>query len=111
VLTRRKRLYPVDVHPHIAACQAGLGYVAYYRAVLIPATPRERSAWLRDATDYTVASLRQRESVDGLVDAAEALKSTKFLAKVALARIDSPKQPQIVPTRVFVEAMHELIAK
>jgi hypothetical protein len=108
VLTRRQAIYPVDVHPHIAACQAGLGYVAYYRAILIPATPKQRSAWLRDATDYTYAGLKQRESVDGLVDAAEALKSNTFLAKVALARISSPEDPEARPLKAFKKAMEEL---
>jgi hypothetical protein len=111
VLKRRLKLYPVDIHPHVAACQAGLGYVAYYRAMLVPATPLQRSTWLREATDWTMLGLKQRESVDGSVDGAEVLKSTKFLAKVALARIASPKQPEVMPTRVFVEAMRELMAK
>jgi hypothetical protein len=111
VLKRRLKLYPVDIHPHVAACQAGLGYVAYYRAMLIPATPLQRSTWLREATDWTMLGLKQRESVDGSVDGAEVLKSTKFLAKVALARIASPQQPEVMPTRVFVEAMRELMAK
>lgn len=111
ILKRRLKLYPVDIHPHVAACQAGLGYVAYYRAMLVPATLLQRSNWLREATDWTMLGLKQRESVDGSVDGAEALKSTKFLAKVALARIASPKQPEAMPTRVFVEAMRELMAK
>ncbi len=111
VLTRRQAIYPVDVHPHIAACQAGLGYVAYYRAALIPATPKQRSTWLREATDYTYAGLKQRESVDGLVDAAEALKSNSFLAKVALARISSPGDPEARPLKTFEEAMEELKAQ
>lgn len=111
VLKRRLKLYPVDIHPHIAACQAGLGYVAYYRAILVPASALQRSTWLRDATDWTMLGLKQRESVDGSVDGAEVLKSTKFLAKVALARIASPKQPEVGPTRAFVEAMRELMAK
>lgn len=111
VLKRRLKLYPVDIHPHVAACQAGLGYVAYYRAMLVPATPLQRSTWLREATDWTMLGLKQRESVDGSVDGAEVLKSTKFLTKVALARIASPKQPEVMPTRVFVEGMRELMAK
>jgi len=111
VLTRRRAIYPVDVHPHIAACQAGLGYVAYYRSVLIPATPKQRSTWLREATDYTYAGLKQRESVDGLVDAAEALKSNSFLAKVALARISSPEDPEARPLKTFKAAMKELKAQ
>ncbi len=108
VLERRQRLYPVDIHPHIAACQAGLGYVAYYRAVLVPTTPQQRSTWLRDATDYTVQGLKQRESVDGSVDGVEALKSADFLAKVVLARLHLPPNPDTRPSRAFLEAMREL---
>jgi hypothetical protein len=108
VLTRRQAIYPVDVHPHIASCWAGLGYVAYYRAIMVPATPNQRSAWLRDATDYTYAGLKQREAVDGLVDAAEALKSNTFMTKVAIARIASPEDTEARPLKAFKEAMEEL---
>jgi hypothetical protein len=110
VLERRKALYAVDIHPHIAACQAGLGYVAYYRAMVVPSTPLQRSTWLREATDWTVQGLKQRESVDGSEDGPEALKSSTFLAKVALARISSPKEPEARPCQAFVEAMTELTA-
>ena len=108
VLERRKSLYRVDVHPHIAACEAGLGYVAYYRAILVPGTPQERSDWLRKATDHTFAGLKQRESVDGFVDGAEALKSTTFLAKVALARLASPEDPETRPREAFEDSLGEL---
>jgi hypothetical protein len=108
VLVRRQTIYPQVEHPHIAACEAGLGMVAYYRALLLEGTPQQRSNWLREATDYTYTALKQRESVDGLVDDAEALKSNTFLAKVSLARIAAPKQPEVRPTKAFVDVMGEL---
>lgn len=108
VLIRRRGLYPVDIHPHVAACEAGLGYVGYYRAILIPANPQQRSGWLREATDHTVVSLKQRETLDGSADSREARKSAAFLAKVALARLATPKDPETAPRRAFDEAMREL---
>jgi len=108
VLTRRERLFAVDIHPHVAACQAGLGYVAYYRAILTPATPRQRSTWLREATYLTMEGLEQREDLDGLADAAEARKSAAFLAKVALARLSSPGAPAAAPRATAEEALGEL---
>jgi hypothetical protein len=108
VLKWRQRLYPVDIHPHIAACEAGLGYVGYFRATLIPASPAQRSAWLRDATDHTIAGLKQRETLDGSVDVDEAPKSAAFLAKVALARLSSPVAADTEPRFTFDEALREL---
>ena len=108
VLTRRRRLYPVDIHPHVAACQAGLGFVGYYRAILVPSNPQQRSGWLREATDYTAAALKQREILDGSVDSIEARKTSAFLVKVALARLASPEDPETAPRRAFDEAMREL---
>ncbi len=108
VLTRRRQLYPVDIHPHVAACEAGLGFVGYYRAILIPASAQQRSGWLREATDHTVAALKQRETLDGSVDSNEARKTSAFLAKVALARLASQEDPEAAPRRAFEEAMREL---
>jgi hypothetical protein len=108
VLTWRKAIYKCDIHPHIAACEAGLGYVDYYRAVLLPASPRQRSEWLRSATDNTVKALKQWETLDGSVDIDEAPKSAAFLAKVALARHSMPAAPDSKPEAVFAEATKEL---
>ena len=43
VAARRERIYGRSVHPHVAACVVGRGYVAYYRAMLLPAGPRTRT--------------------------------------------------------------------
>ena len=108
VLERRRGLYPVDIHPHVAACQAGLGFVNYYRAILTPGSDRQRTAWLRAATDHTVAALKQRETLDGSVDIDEAKKTSAFLAKVVLARLATPDDPATAPGLAFDEAMKEL---
>ena len=108
VLNWRHELYKVSTHPHIAACEAGLGYVSYYRATLIPASPQQRSEWLRDATERTINALRQWETLDGPIDVDEAPKSATFLAKVALARASSPVAPEAAPTGTFRTAMREL---
>lgn len=76
----------VEGHPHIAACTHGLGIVAYYRALLVPAAREERTAWLRDATSLVSRALVQREAFEGATDEAEAQKGTDLLAKIALAR-------------------------
>lgn len=86
VAERRERIYGRSVHPHIAACVVGRGYVGYYRALLLPATPQVRTHWLRDATAYADEALGQREALEGSLDGDETRKVLRFLAKVALAR-------------------------
>lgn len=104
----RRRLYGCDVHPHIAACEIGLAYVDYYRAILVPASRAQRSLWLRSSTDYAVAALKQWETLEGSVDVEEAPKCARFLSKVALARHASPAAVAKAPRNVFNEAMKEL---
>ncbi len=90
VAERRSQIYGRMVHPHIAACLNGLALVGYYRAMLLPASPSRRTAWLREATGFAEEALKQREVLDGSVDADEATKSAALLAKIALARSASP---------------------
>jgi hypothetical protein len=82
----RERIYGRSVHPHIAACVVGRGYVGYYRALLLPATAQVRTNWLRDASAYAGEALGQREALEGSRDGDETRKVLRFLAKVALAR-------------------------
>ncbi len=92
-LDGRREIYRVDTHPHISACWSGLALANYYRAVLVPATPAERSAWLRDASKQAQEALRQREQIDGPVDSAEVSKIAERLTKIALARYAPPRKP------------------
>ncbi len=108
VAKRRRKLYGRDIHPHIAACVIGLAYVNYYRALLVPASHRQRSAWLRNATDRAVEALKQRETLEGSLDLDEVAKCAAFLAKVALARGSAPVAPESLPTGIFKDAMKEL---
>jgi len=91
---RREVIYKREVHPHIAACIIGLAYVDYYRALLLPSLPAQRSAWLRNSTNYALEALRQREILDGSVDLEESKKVTRFLAKVAVVRFVSQRFPE-----------------
>jgi hypothetical protein len=86
----RRQLYGRMNHPHIAACENGLGLVGYYRALLIPASREQQTGWLRQATAHTSQALFEREILDGDVDFEEAPKSAALLAKIALARNASP---------------------
>lgn len=91
----RNQIYGRMVHPHIAACVNGLALVAYYRAMLLPAEDAQRTAWLRKATEYANEALKQREVLDGSVDADEATKSAALLAKIALARSASSPEKSV----------------
>jgi hypothetical protein len=104
----RIRIYRRELHPHIAACIAGLAYVAYYRAMLIPASARQRSEWLRIATDRIYESIKQREALEGPIDLDEATKNARFLAKVALARTASPVAAVAMPRGAADEAIAEM---
>jgi hypothetical protein len=107
---RRRRLYGRSLeHPHIAACEFGLGLVGYYRAVLIPTSRPQRSEWLRNATLHAVEALRQRGILDGAADSEEASKSAALLAKIALARQASPAATPASGEAVVTEAREELI--
>jgi hypothetical protein len=86
----RRELYGRMNHPHIAACENGLGLVGYYRAMLVPAPWEQQTEWLREATEHVVQALKEREILDGSVDFEEAPKSAALLAKIALARNASP---------------------
>jgi hypothetical protein len=92
VAARRGEIYGRMVHPHIAACINGLAIVDYHRAILLPADPSQRTAWLRDATGNAIEALKQRELLDGSADGEEAGKSAELLAKIALARTASPDE-------------------
>lgn len=83
---RRRDIYGRDIHPHIAACVIGRGYVSYFRALLLPATRAQRTRWLRDATKATLSALEMRETQEGSLDQDEVMKCVRFLVKVAVAR-------------------------
>ncbi len=90
----RQQIYRRTVHPHIAACDIGLGYVGYYRALLVAADdPVKRTALLRDATEQVRLALETREIEDGGLDRDESAKCLGFLVKVALARRASAAIP------------------
>jgi tetratricopeptide (TPR) repeat protein len=108
VLGRRRDIYRREVHPHIAACIVGLGYVYYYRAMLLGAQPSDRDRWLRTATTYALDALRQREILDGSVDLDESKKVARFLAKVAAARFALPNVPGTTIDALAREASREL---
>ena len=104
----RRRFYGRMNHPHIAACENGLGLVGYYRALLVPASRERQAQWLRDATKHTAQALREREIVDGSLDFDEAPKSAALLAKIALARNASPVGALGDTEGLFNQAKREL---
>jgi hypothetical protein len=108
VRERRIEIYDRDVHPHIAACIIGEAYVNYYRALLIPAPPAVRAAWLRTATERASVALEQRQALDGSLDLAESRKAVRFLAKVALARAATPTAATRTVESVADEVTNEL---
>lgn len=108
VAERRKKIYDRDVHPHIAACIIGEGYVNYYRALLLPAPPATRASWLRYATERANAALAQRQALDGSVDLDESRKAVRFLAKVALTRAAPAADPARTLESVSGEVSREL---
>jgi hypothetical protein len=110
VAQRRREVYGIDIHPHIASCQSGLALVGYYRAVLIPASEIERSRWLREATENAAAALRQREVIDGSRDGGEIQKIAFRLVKVALARMVRAGAEDEDIAQVFNQARTELLA-
>jgi hypothetical protein len=107
VRDRRRIIFQRDIHAQIATCIIGLGYVNYYRAMLLVATPVQRSTWLREATNVTVEAVRQYEAQEGLVDLAESAKAARFLAKVALARHALRTRPRNAVQAVASEAIGE----
>ncbi len=105
----RAEIYGRMVHPHIAACVNGLAIAAYYRAILLPAEDAQRTAYLRKATEHANEALKQREVLDGSIDADEAGKSASLLAKIALARSAPPPEGTLEDAAGVVEgAMREL---
>jgi hypothetical protein len=86
VWEQRRRLYGVDVHPHIAACIHGLGIVGYCRATLLAATDRRRLAWLREASSYAAQALDQRTVFSGPAESIDVGKSVELLTKALAAR-------------------------
>jgi hypothetical protein len=105
---KRRQIYGRMNHPHIAACENGLGLVGYYRALLVPAGGDEQTTWLREATGHVSQALKEREILDGSVDFEEAPKSAALLAKIALARNASPVVALKDTERLFNQAKREL---
>ncbi len=108
VRDRRRRIYHRDIHPHVAACIIGLAYVDYYRALLLPASHRQRSQWLRGATVHATEALAQRSALEGSIDLDEVGKVSAFLMKVALARAASPVTVASRHEDIYAKAMSEL---
>lgn len=104
----RKEIFQRDIHAQIATCIIGLGYVNYYRALLLATTPAQRSTWLRAATNATVEAVRQYEAQEGLVDLKESSKAAGFLAKVALARNAPRTRPREAIQHLGSVAIDEL---
>ena len=82
----RLELYRQQLHPHIAACLAGLALVRYLEALLVPRALPERQALLAEASRYGMQSLDDRFSLDGPFGGADTGKSARLLTKVAYAR-------------------------
>ncbi|HEY7951701.1 MAG TPA: hypothetical protein VID70_01860 [Solirubrobacteraceae bacterium] len=108
VAERREKIYGRKVHPHIAACIIGRGYVDYYRALLLPASPTMRTRWLRGASDHAGEALSQRQALDGSLDLDESKKALRFLTKVMLVRQASVLQPAVSLDSVNAEVAREL---
>lgn len=108
VAKRREEIYERRVHPHIAACIIGQGYVDYYRALLLTASPVTRAGWLREATAHANDALLQRQALEGSLDRDESKKTLRFLAKVTLARQSSTLRPAQTLESVASEVSREL---
>ena len=61
-------------------------YVAFFRALLVPATRLQQTTLLRQATDRTVQALSARQEQAGPFDQDEVTKCVRFLSKVTRAR-------------------------
>ena len=107
---RRRELYGVDIHPHIAACNSGLVLVGYYRSTLIAAGEVQRSAWLREATDNALAAIHQQDVLEGAADGKEIRKVAARLVKAALARHVRPGHEREEAEKLFAEILSELPA-
>lgn len=105
----RVAIYGRNVHSHIAACILGRAIAHYYMALLVAETPAERSKALRDATDFAVVALKQRELLEGDVDRAETAKCTALLAKISIARNASPTKPVEAAAEAFGGTLKELL--
>ncbi|HEY5286603.1 MAG TPA: hypothetical protein VIJ50_05820 [Solirubrobacteraceae bacterium] len=105
---RRIKIYRRPVHPHIAACIVGYAYVEYSRALFIPATHRQRTSWLRAATEHATEALEQRSTLEGSVDLEEVEKVAGFLTKVLLARLSAPVAAASRHASTYEKAMDEL---
>lgn len=73
-------------HPHIAACDFGMGLVCYQRTWLLELDVETRERELRRAEVFTEASLHARAQIDH-EDGTDVTKSLKLLAKISLARL------------------------
>lgn len=104
----RETIYERQIHPHIAACVRGLALVAYHRAILLPATPSQRSDWLREATAHTVEALHSHAAQEGSVDLGECRTDARLLTKIALARHAPPPHSRPKLEDVTGEALDEL---
>ena len=82
----RLKLYRQQLHPHIAACIAGLALVRYLEALLVPRTALEQQALLAEASQYGTQALEDRFSLDGPLGGADTGKSARLLTKIAYAR-------------------------
>jgi hypothetical protein len=108
VRRQRERIYRRPVHPHIAACVIGEGYVGYYRAMLLDADHAQRTRWLREATDRSARALEQRSWLEGSIDLDEVQKAASFMTKVLLARVSAPVATSSRHESVYNAAMAEL---
>lgn len=75
-----------DAQGRAPLCVIGQGYVAYFRALLVAKDRRDRTRYLREATDRTIQALQTRQAEEGGIDGDEVAKVVRFLGKVALAR-------------------------
>ena len=102
----RATLYGRPLHPHIAACEHGMGIADFYAALLIEQPEPVRIARLRDAAAATFRGLQQREQLAGALDGPDVKKSLALLDKISAVRLALLAASARV-TRERLEAVYE----
>jgi hypothetical protein len=87
ILATRRGRYRTDEMEEVVCCVNGEALVAYYRAVLLDGTWRDKIELLRLATGRAGEAAAIRQRLAGTIDDGNTAKSLALLAKIALARL------------------------
>jgi hypothetical protein len=87
ILAIRRARYRTDELEEVVCCVNGEALAAYYRAVLLDGTWRDRIELLRLAAERAAEAAAIRQRLAGTIDDGNTAKSVALLAKIALARL------------------------